>query len=107
MPGIIAAKCGAKVTLSDSHRSTDALQTCHANLRLNNINDAVVLAITWGHISPSLLMLSKVDLILGSDCFYDSKGNNSVSNFSQICQYVNFAFINSRTRSMHLLLSCV
>ena len=61
--------------LSDSCTLMDALQTCQTNLRLNNIDNANVLGLTWGHISPTLLTLPKIDIILGSDCFYDSKGN--------------------------------
>ena len=32
------------------------------------------MGITWGQFTPNLFKLPKVDIILGSDCFYDTKG---------------------------------
>ncbi|RDD39998.1 Methyltransferase-like protein 23 [Trichoplax sp. H2] len=73
LPGIVAARCGANVILSDSQQLVDALDACNTNLKLNNIDNGVVLGITWGQISSTLLELPAMDIILGSDCFYDSQ----------------------------------
>lgn len=76
LPGILAAKLGAKVTLSDSKDLPlclqQAKQSCSANSLTNEVD---VIGITWGAYNPTLLNLSPVDIILGSDCFYDTKGN--------------------------------
>jgi len=34
-----------------------------------------VIGITWGIYNPAILNLSPIDIILGSDCFYDTKGD--------------------------------
>ena len=78
MPGITAAKVGAHLTtLTDratSSRLTAALrQTC----RLNSVPESCVqiLPLSWGVFSPQLLDLPPQDLLLASDCFYDSTGS--------------------------------
>lgn len=73
LPGILAAKCGAFVTLSESAllpRSVDNLKrTCE----LNELNpgEVAVIGLTWGLFTGSVLRLKPLDLIIASDCFYD------------------------------------
>lgn len=43
-----------------------------------------MIGITWGRFNEALLDLPSVDIILGSDCFYDSKGLNSLGFLTQI-----------------------
>lgn len=43
-----------------------------------------MIGITWGRFNEALLDLPSVDIILGSDCFYDSKGLNSLAFLTQI-----------------------
>lgn len=43
-----------------------------------------MIGITWGRFNEALLNLPSVDIILGSDCFYDSKGLNSLGFLTQI-----------------------
>lgn len=43
-----------------------------------------MIGITWGRFNEALLNLPSVDIILGSDCFYDSKGLNSLAFLTQI-----------------------
>ena len=74
LPGILAAKCGARVTLSDSSTLPDCLQRCQASADTNKVSDVQVLGITWGIITSQLAELPPQDIILASDCFYDSKG---------------------------------
>jgi len=72
LPGVVAAKCGAQVTLSDCSRFTKCLDNCRVSAAVNGVSDKVnVIGITWGTFEPQLLKLEPVDLIVSSDCFYD------------------------------------
>ena len=94
LPGVVAAKCGAQVTLSDCSRFTKCLDNCHTSAIANGVGDKVikhlfnksakgninietlilqvkVIGITWGTFEPQFLKLDPVDLIISSDCFYD------------------------------------
>lgn len=73
LPGILAAKCGAHVILSDSDDQPQCLDNCRASCKANGLTDIPVIGLTWGVFEQSLLDLPKVDFILGSDCFYDTK----------------------------------
>lgn len=84
VPGITAAKLGARLTtLSDrgnSPRLTEALlRTCE----LNSIPPVCVqiVPLSWGVFSPQLLSLEPQDLILASDCFYDTAGETTPPNY--------------------------
>lgn len=48
-----------------------ARQSCAAN----GLDGVKVIGITWGLYNPAIVSLSAVDVILGSDCFYDTKGD--------------------------------
>lgn len=98
LPGVVAAKCGANVTLSDCSRFTKCLENCRTSAVTNGVNDKVnifvlqfiqnccvkqfviiyffyskvkIIGLTWGTFEPQLLKLEPVDLIISSDCFYD------------------------------------
>ncbi|XP_003217233.1 histone-arginine methyltransferase METTL23 [Anolis carolinensis] len=71
LPGIVAAKCGAKMTLSDNAEFPQCLDNCRRSCQMNNLASVSVTGITWGHISPSLLALSLVDIIVASDVFFE------------------------------------
>nr|XP_046271077.1 methyltransferase-like protein 23 [Scatophagus argus] len=71
LPGVVAASCGAKVILSDSAESPLCLENCRRSCEANRLRDVVVVGLTWGEISPDLLLLPKLDIILGSDVFYE------------------------------------
>ncbi|XP_061233012.1 histone-arginine methyltransferase METTL23 isoform X2 [Neopsephotus bourkii] len=73
LPGVLAAKCGAEVTLSDSEELPQCLQSCRRSCLLNGLSQVPVLGLTWGRVSPELLSLPPVDIILGSDIFFDPK----------------------------------
>lgn len=64
------------MTLSDAEIYTNCLENCRKSCKENEIKEIKIIPITWGLVSEELLGLSKVDIILGSDCFYDSKGNS-------------------------------
>lgn len=74
LPGILAVKCGGNVTLSDSEDLPYCLENCRKSCQANGLLDIPVIGITWGRFNEALLDLPPVDIILGSDCFYDSKG---------------------------------
>lgn len=70
LPGLLAARLGASVTLSDLGGS---LARAHQGCRLNALeHDVRVMELTWGDLGPALTGLEPVDLILGSDCFYNT-----------------------------------
>lgn len=71
LPGVVAAKCGADVTLSDSAELPECLENCRRSCQMNNLQGVKVFGFTWGDISPELLTLPPVDIILGSDVFYE------------------------------------
>nr|XP_027327234.2 methyltransferase-like protein 23 isoform X2 [Anas platyrhynchos] len=73
LPGIVAAKCGAEVLLSDSEELPQCLENCRRSCLMNALPHVPVLGITWGRMSPQLLSLPPVDVILGSDVFFDPK----------------------------------
>uniref|UniRef100_A0A8C8VQ70 Histone-arginine methyltransferase METTL23 n=1 Tax=Pelusios castaneus TaxID=367368 RepID=A0A8C8VQ70_9SAUR len=71
LPGIVAAKCGAEVTLSDAEELPQSLKNCQRSCELNNLLGVHIIGLTWGQISPNLLSLPQVDIILASDVFFD------------------------------------
>lgn len=90
VPGLVAAKCGAHVTLSDREDTPRLLDNLKKSCDLNGltiddqkggptsfnkaINGVRIMAISWGVFSPDFLKLEPQDVILASDCFYDTKG---------------------------------
>nr|CAD7201890.1 unnamed protein product [Timema douglasi]CAD7410446.1 unnamed protein product [Timema poppensis] len=73
LPGIVAAKCGAAVTLTDSASLPKSLQHAKRCCEVNNLtpNQVRVLGLTWGLFLGNIFSLGPVDLLLGSDCFYE------------------------------------
>lgn len=70
LPGVLAAACGACVTLTDA---PSCLESCRRSCRANGLQQVAVVGLTWGEVSPELvaLLAPRVDVILGSDVFYD------------------------------------
>ena len=73
----MAAKCGAHVTLSDHEGNPHVHDNLRYSCQLNGVAGVEVRGVTWGTFSPAVLQLKPVDVILASDCFYDSNGNGS------------------------------
>lgn len=72
LPGIVASKCGAHVTLSDSANFPKSLQHIKRCCDLNGITSNVnIIGITWGQFLTSIFTIGQLDLIIGSDCFYE------------------------------------
>ncbi|XP_013099590.1 histone-arginine methyltransferase METTL23 [Stomoxys calcitrans] len=74
LPGILAAKCGAQVLLSDRSISEKSLQHIKRSCTVNNLRpgqDIEVIGLSWGLLLNSLWSLGHLDLIIAADCFYD------------------------------------
>lgn len=48
-------------------------KSCEANSLIGKSVD--IIEITWGEFGSHIINLAAVDIILGSDTFYDTKGN--------------------------------
>jgi len=74
LPSVVAAAIGCPTTISDNQTLVleNAAQTCSLNAV-----ECDVMCLPWGEASDALLALSQPErcpsLLLGSDCFYDSK----------------------------------
>ncbi|KAM6050031.1 histone-arginine methyltransferase METTL23 [Theristicus caerulescens] len=73
LPGLVAAKCGAEVVLSDGEELPRCLRSCRRSCLANGLPRLPVLGLTWGRLAPALLALAPLDIILGSDVFFDPK----------------------------------
>jgi len=73
LPGILLAKIGSEVTLSDSVLTPKCLDNCREAVKMNNLQENVqVIPLTWGLVTMSLLNLkNKLDWVVGSDLFFD------------------------------------
>lgn len=71
LPGVVAARCGAKLILSDDAKKPLCLENCKRSCEANGVTDVLVVGLTWGEVSPDLVLLPKLDIILGSDVFYE------------------------------------
>ncbi|TDH03549.1 hypothetical protein EPR50_G00164420 [Perca flavescens] len=71
LPGVVAARCGASVILCDNAETPQCLENCRRSCDANGLGHVTVLGLTWGEVSPDLVLLPKLDIILGSDVFYE------------------------------------
>lgn len=62
------------MTLSDSAEIPLCLENGKRCCEINDLPGVHVLGLTWGEISPELSSLPPVDIILGSDVFYEPEG---------------------------------
>ncbi|KAK1614241.1 hypothetical protein QYE76_019758 [Lolium multiflorum] len=70
LPGLVAAKVGADVTLTDIAHNTEVLNNIRQICGLNDANCKVV-GLTWGEWDEPVFDLHP-DIILGADVLYDS-----------------------------------
>lgn len=73
LPGIVAGLCGANVHLSDSSHLPNCVTNAKNSCEANGLTDVHVHSIAWGRFDPDLLELPKLDIVIASDCFYDTK----------------------------------
>lgn len=74
LPGIVAAKCGARVTLSEASTLPKSFAHVRRSCLLNHLipnQNIRIIGLTWGLFLNDLEKIGPVDLILGSDCFYE------------------------------------
>ncbi|XP_014916689.1 histone-arginine methyltransferase METTL23 [Poecilia latipinna] len=71
LPGVLAARCGARVSLSDGSDRPRCLENGRRSCAANGLRDVGVLGLSWGDVTPELLLLPPQDVVLGSDVFYD------------------------------------
>ncbi|XP_050432382.1 uncharacterized protein LOC126840573 [Adelges cooleyi] len=73
LPGIIAAKCGAIVTLTDDPRVPGTIKHIQKCCYMNGLypEQIRVIGLPWGYFLRETLNLGPIDLIIGSDCFYE------------------------------------
>ena len=70
MPGILAAKLGASVILSEYALNPSAIRRCKAQAERNQVSVKII-GVIWGTITYELAQLQNVDFILLSDVFYE------------------------------------
>jgi len=73
LPGLLLAKLGHSVTLSDNINSPNCLKNCREAVLANHLEGSVsVLPLSWGLVTSDLLKLrGSLDLVIGSDLFFD------------------------------------
>ncbi|XP_018015913.1 probable methyltransferase-like protein 23 [Hyalella azteca] len=69
LPGVVAAKCGADVILSDSSVLPSCLEICSLSSAANGL-ELPVIGIKWGTFD-SIIKLPPLDFVIASDCFYE------------------------------------
>lgn len=97
LPGILAAKCGAEVILSDSSELPHCLDVCRQSCRLNGLSQVQVVGLTWGHITKDLLSLPPQDIILASDVFFEPEGKLNLQKTSRLCCMKLKSFFSPQT----------
>ncbi|XP_041939102.1 methyltransferase-like protein 23 [Alosa sapidissima] len=78
LPGVVAARCGAAVILSDSAELPRCLDNCRRSCEANGLRGVSVVGLTWGEVSPDLIALPLLHVILGSDVFYEPEDFENV-----------------------------
>lgn len=74
LPGILAAKFGADVILSDSSTLPNSLKHAKRCCEVNELvpgKDIEVIGLTWGIFLKSAFDIGELDYVIASDCFYD------------------------------------
>ncbi|PKU84123.1 methyltransferase-like protein 23 [Dendrobium catenatum] len=88
LPGLVAAKIGADVTLTDDLHKPEVLENMRRICNLNKL-DCKILGLTWGEWDAPLFELQP-DIILGADVFYNS------TDFDDLFATVTFLLQNSQ-----------
>lgn len=87
LPGLVAAKVGADVTLTDDSSRPEVLANMRRQCGLNNL-ECKVMGLTWGLWDSNVFDLHP-DIILGADVLYDSNA------FDDLFATVTFLLENS------------
>ncbi|XP_020091467.1 methyltransferase-like protein 23 isoform X1 [Ananas comosus] len=70
LPGLVAAKVGANVVLTDKSEDKEVMKNMRSICNLNKVN-CKILGITWGEWDDPIFDLNP-SIVLGADVFYDS-----------------------------------
>ncbi|GAU87479.1 hypothetical protein RvY_00314 [Ramazzottius varieornatus] len=70
VPGILAAKLGASVILSEYAMNPSAIQRCKFQAENNEVSVRTI-GVIWGQVTHELAQLQDLDFILLSDVFYE------------------------------------
>ncbi|ESN97417.1 hypothetical protein HELRODRAFT_85562, partial [Helobdella robusta] len=89
LPGILAAKLGAKVILSDSKKSPYIFENILRNIKENHLTNVDILQLDWGLFNSAILNCQPIDVVLGSDCLYNSK------DFDKVLSTVSYLLANN------------
>ncbi|KAJ4965547.1 hypothetical protein NE237_017396 [Protea cynaroides] len=87
LPGLVAAKVGSDVTLTDNSNRLEVLDNMRRMCDLNKVS-CKVLGLTWGEWDTPIFSLHP-DIVLGGDVLYDS------SDFDDLFATVKFLLQNS------------
>lgn len=72
LSGLLAAKCGGYVTVSESALLPRSINNFKRTCEIDDLSGQIqVIGLTWGLFTSSVLQLKPLDLIIASDCFYD------------------------------------
>ncbi|EFJ30953.1 hypothetical protein SELMODRAFT_88462 [Selaginella moellendorffii] len=72
LPGIVAAKVGARVILTDYKLYPEVFENMRKTCDLNNV-ECEIQGLTWGEWDENLLAMKHPRFVLGADVLYDSK----------------------------------
>ena len=72
LPSLVAKLCGAVVKISDRPELSSYLRTVEKSFHLNGVSTPHVHYISWGKFNTDLFHLPHIDILLASDCFYDT-----------------------------------
>ena len=70
LPGLVAAKLGARVVLTDAAAHVKVLQNCKRSCDLNQIHCEII-PLSWGSFSSQILTMSRPDYLIAADVFYE------------------------------------
>ncbi|XP_028110940.1 methyltransferase-like protein 23 isoform X2 [Camellia sinensis] len=87
LPGLVAAKVGSDVTLTDDSNRPEVLANMKSVSDLNNLN-CKVMGLTWGMWDATIFSIHQ-NVILGADVLYDTSG------FDDLFATVTFLLQNS------------
>jgi len=79
LPGLLAAKLGARVILTDKHDNHEVLGSYTRVSEINGVQEKVsMLPLKWGLFDAGFFELPKLDAIIAADCFYDPKDFDNI-----------------------------
>ncbi|XP_038973571.1 methyltransferase-like protein 23 isoform X3 [Phoenix dactylifera] len=93
LPGLVAAKVGANVILTDNAEGVEVLKNMRQICNLNKVN-CNILGLTWGQWDAPIFDLHP-QIVLGADVFYDTTDQNVVEDFDNLFATVTFLLQNS------------